>query len=274
MTLWGEKFIKWECWFLCSNWQFGWLQIVMQEKLYSMLQEVLKERPGVDIVKLHKSGGVVSRNTKYRQRSRIQKTKVTYLVADTIWWICTNYQFSRFCDELLNVGLCLSDAGPLLQEHLLCSGVASWFTIGFNRLCYFWYAFWFWVLEILYISDLIWQIGHLKGTLNTFQHSQNLSMTFFIISAVPQQEYFYGLSNDLSPHSSVANFSDLQVYRIGGGPQAPRSALPIGAEPIADPTRVVTVSFSRDLLHVVLAVSYAKEPEHLLSRWALLTPAY
>jgi polyribonucleotide 5'-hydroxyl-kinase len=91
-------------------------------------------------------------------------------------------------------------------------------------------------------------------------------MTFFIISAVPQQEYFYGLSNDLSPHSSVANFSDLQVYRIGGGPQAPRSALPIGAEPIADPTRVVTVSFSRDLLHVVLAVSYAKDPEHLLSR--------
>lgn len=80
------------------------------------------------------------------------------------------------------------------------------------------------------------------------------------------QEYFYGLSNDLSPHSSVANFSDLQVFRIGGGPQAPRSALPIGAEPTADPTRVVPVGFSRDLLHVVLAVSFAKDPEHLLSR--------
>ena len=147
MTLWGGKSINWECWFLCSNWQFGWLQIVMQEKLYSMLQEVLKERPGVDIVKLHKSGGVVSRNTKYRQRSRIQKTKVTYLVADTIWWICTELPiFTFFCDELLNLGLCLSDAGPLLQEHLSCSGVASRFTIGFNRLCYFWYAFWFWVL--------------------------------------------------------------------------------------------------------------------------------
>lgn len=81
------------------------------------------------------------------------------------------------------------------------------------------------------------------------------------------QEYFYGLSNDLSPHSSVANFSDLQVFRIGGGPQAPRSALPIGAEPTADPTRVVPVGFSRDLLHVVLAVSFAKDPEHLLSRY-------
>ncbi|KAG0600344.1 hypothetical protein M758_11G026100 [Ceratodon purpureus] len=127
--------------------------VLGQEKLYSMLQEVLKARPGVDIVKLHKSGGVVNRNSKYRQRTRVQKTK----------------------------------------------------------------------------------------------------------------EYFYGLSNDLSPHSSVANFSDLQVYRIGGGPQAPRSALPIGAEPTADPTRVVPVGFSRDLLHVVLAVSFAQDPEHLLS---------
>lgn len=127
--------------------------VLGQEKLYSMLQEVLKVRPGVDIVKLHKSGGVVNRNSKYRQRTRVLKTK----------------------------------------------------------------------------------------------------------------EYFYGLSNDLSPHSSVANFSDLQVFRIGGGPQAPRSALPIGAEPTADPTRVVPVGFSRDLLHVVLAVSFAKDPEHLLS---------
>ncbi|GJV04058.1 hypothetical protein Tco_1337627 [Tanacetum coccineum] len=42
-------------------------------------------------------------------------------------------------------------------------------------------------------------------------------------------EYFYGLSNDLSPNSSIANFSDLAIYKIGGGPQAPASALPIGA---------------------------------------------
>jgi hypothetical protein len=80
------------------------------------------------------------------------------------------------------------------------------------------------------------------------------------------QEYFYGLMNDLSPHASVSNFSDLQVFRIGGGPQAPRSALPIGAEPTADPTRIVPVSINRDLIHLVLAVSGAKDPEHLLSR--------
>ncbi|CAL5369948.1 unnamed protein product [Camellia sinensis] len=49
------------------------------------------------------------------------------------------------------------------------------------------------------------------------------------------REYFYGLANDLSPHSNITSFSDLSVYRIGGGPQAPRSALPIGAEPAANP---------------------------------------
>ncbi|KAL3680936.1 hypothetical protein R1sor_023892 [Riccia sorocarpa] len=127
--------------------------VLGQEKLYSMLKDVLKDRPGVDIVKLHKSGGVVNRNSKYRSRSRVLKTK----------------------------------------------------------------------------------------------------------------EYFYGPADDLSPHASVANFNDLQVFRIGGGPQAPRSALPIGAEPTADPTRVVPVTISRDLMHAVLAVSYAKDPEQLLS---------
>ncbi|XP_072076759.1 protein CLP1 homolog [Arachis hypogaea] len=80
------------------------------------------------------------------------------------------------------------------------------------------------------------------------------------------REYFYGLLNDLSPHSNIANFSDLCVYRIGGEPQAPRSALPIGAEPVANPTRVVPVSINRDLLHMVLAVSFAKEPEEIISR--------
>ncbi|XP_028094427.1 protein CLP1 homolog isoform X2 [Camellia sinensis] len=50
-------------------------------------------------------------------------------------------------------------------------------------------------------------------------------------------------------------------YRI----RAPRSALPIGAEPAADPTRLVPVNINRDLLHLVLAVSFAKEPEQIIS---------
>lgn len=128
--------------------------VLGQEKLWSMLKkEVSKSEPTVDVVKLQKSGGVVNRNAKYRQRARSYRIR----------------------------------------------------------------------------------------------------------------EYFYGLTNDLSPHSNIANFSDLFVYRIGGGPQAPRSALPIGAEPAADPTRIVAVNINGDLLHSVLAVSFAKDPEEIIS---------
>ncbi|KAI4347628.1 hypothetical protein L6164_008423 [Bauhinia variegata] len=127
--------------------------VLGQEKLCSMLKDVLKNGPKVDVVKLQRSGGVVSRNAKVRQKSRSYRIR----------------------------------------------------------------------------------------------------------------EYFYGLVNDLSPHSNIANFSDLFVYRVGGGPQAPRSALPIGAEPAADPTRIVPVNISLDLHHSVLAVSFAKEPDEIIS---------
>ncbi|KAF9663648.1 hypothetical protein SADUNF_Sadunf17G0073300 [Salix dunnii] len=62
------------------------------------------------------------------------------------------------------------------------------------------------------------------------------------------------LANVLSPHSNIANFSDFFGYRISGGFQAPRSALPIGADPVANPLRVAPVNMDRDLLHVALAV--------------------
>ncbi|KAF8390265.1 hypothetical protein HHK36_024790 [Tetracentron sinense] len=127
--------------------------VLGQEKLCSMLKDVLRNKPNVDVVKLQKSGGVVSRNAKVRQKARSYRIR----------------------------------------------------------------------------------------------------------------EYFYGLANDLSPHSNIASFNDLSIYRIGGGPQAPRSALPIGAEPAADPTRLVPVNINRDLLHLVLAVSFAKEPDQIIS---------
>ncbi|KAJ4960894.1 hypothetical protein NE237_020804 [Protea cynaroides] len=127
--------------------------VLGQEKLCSMLKDVLRNKPNVDVVKLQKSGGVVSRNAKVRQKARSYRIR----------------------------------------------------------------------------------------------------------------EYFYGLANDLSPHSNIVSFSDLFVYRIGGGPQAPRSALPIGAEPAADPMRLVPVNINRDLVHLVLAVSFAKEPDQIIS---------
>jgi hypothetical protein len=67
------------------------------------------------------------------------------------------------------------------------------------------------------------------------------------------REYFYGIANGLAPHSNIVN-------------QAPCSALPTGAEPVADPTRLVVVNISTDMVHTVLAVSYAKEPDEIISR--------
>ncbi|XP_057776196.1 protein CLP1 homolog [Salvia miltiorrhiza] len=127
--------------------------VLGQEKLWSMLRDVLKSKANVDVVKLQKSGGVVSRNAKVRQKARGSRIR----------------------------------------------------------------------------------------------------------------EYFYGPANDLSPHSNTANFSDLLIYRIGGGPQAPRSALPVGAEPVSDRLRVAPVSVNQDLHHLVLAVSFAKEPDEIMS---------
>ncbi|CAN6470358.1 unnamed protein product [Victoria cruziana] len=127
--------------------------VLGQERLCSMLKDVLKTKGNVDVVKLHKSGGVVSRNAKFRQRSR-------------------NYRI---------------------------------------------------------------------------------------------REYFYGLSNDFSPHSNVVSFNDVTIFRLGGGPQAPRSALPVGAEPLADPTRLSPASVSLDMLHQILGVSYAKESDQVIS---------
>ena len=43
------------------------------------------------------------------------------------------------------------------------------------------------------------------------------------------RDYFYGARGDLSPHSQTVGFDDLRFYRVGGGPRAPSSALPIGA---------------------------------------------
>ena len=42
------------------------------------------------------------------------------------------------------------------------------------------------------------------------------------------KEYFYGPRGDLSPHSQTVRMDELKIYRIGGGPKAPSSALPIG----------------------------------------------
>mmetsp|Transcript_15712 Transcript_15712/g.39979 ORF Transcript_15712/g.39979 Transcript_15712/m.39979 type:complete len:361 (+) Transcript_15712:3-1085(+) len=80
--------------------------------------------------------------------------------------------------------------------------------------------------------------------------------------------YFYGPRRELSPFSRSVQISQLQVFRVGGGPQAPLSALPIGTEKgqREDPKMKVTkMNVQRDLTHSVLAVSHARTPEEVLA---------
>ncbi len=44
------------------------------------------------------------------------------------------------------------------------------------------------------------------------------------------REYFYGPRGDLSPHVLRLKFDEVSIYRIGSGPRAPTSALPIGEQ--------------------------------------------
>lgn len=79
------------------------------------------------------------------------------------------------------------------------------------------------------------------------------------------QEYFYGVDDNLRVTTRTAFFSDMAVYRVGGAFRAPASALPLGAEPAANPMRVVPVQWSRELVHSVLAVSHAQKAEDVVA---------
>ena len=67
--------------------------------------------------------------------------------------------------------------------------------------------------------------------------------------------YFYGPEGDLSPSSTTVDFGKVSVFKIGSGPRAPSSALPIGQKTSADPLRLSTVAPSMGLLNAVLAVA-------------------
>ncbi|KAG2250369.1 hypothetical protein Bca52824_080505 [Brassica carinata] len=131
--------------------------VLGQEKLYSKLKHVLSSKSNVDVVKLHKSGGVVAKNSEFRKTARSCRI----------------------------------------------------------------------------------------------------------------QEYFdttHSIYLELSPYANTSSFSDVKVFRIGGRPQAPRSALPMGSDPVSDPLKVTHVNIDdRDVLHSVLAVSYAQEPDRIVS---------
>jgi polyribonucleotide 5'-hydroxyl-kinase len=80
------------------------------------------------------------------------------------------------------------------------------------------------------------------------------------------REYFYGITGDLCPHSTVVDFKDVCIYRIGGGPAAPQSALPIGAQPTVDPVQLVEIIPNSELAHSILAVVHADNLDAILKR--------
>ncbi|KAL0372195.1 UNVERIFIED_CONTAM: protein CLP1 [Sesamum calycinum] len=77
--------------------------VLGQEKLWSMLRDVLKNKANVDVVKLQKSGGVVSRNAKVRQKARAYRIReYFYGLANDLSRILT-LQISVICTSTESV---------------------------------------------------------------------------------------------------------------------------------------------------------------------------
>ncbi|KAF9583618.1 Cleavage polyadenylation factor subunit clp1 [Lunasporangiospora selenospora] len=75
------------------------------------------------------------------------------------------------------------------------------------------------------------------------------------------KEYFYGTSkSELAPYSTMVNYHDVEILRVGDGNLAPTWALPIGEERLTSETQLVKVDPGDHLLHSVLAVSNAEKP--------------
>lgn len=79
------------------------------------------------------------------------------------------------------------------------------------------------------------------------------------------EEYFYGHRKEFSPSAQTASIEELEVYKVGGGPKAPTTALPIGAASVTDPLKVTRVVNFKDLLFTMVAVSHAASADLLLS---------
>ncbi|KAK9765881.1 Cleavage polyadenylation factor subunit clp1 [Basidiobolus ranarum] len=69
------------------------------------------------------------------------------------------------------------------------------------------------------------------------------------------REYFYGTAKmELSPYSTLVNFEDITIYRVGEDSLAPSSALPIGIDRKVSETQLVSVKAGDILFHSILAV--------------------
>ncbi|XP_041366573.1 polyribonucleotide 5'-hydroxyl-kinase Clp1-like [Gigantopelta aegis] len=73
------------------------------------------------------------------------------------------------------------------------------------------------------------------------------------------REYFYGVRNNLYPHTFDVKFSDVKIYKIGA-PPLPESCLPLGMKAQDNKTKLVPLLPSTGLLHHVLSISSASLP--------------
>lgn len=74
------------------------------------------------------------------------------------------------------------------------------------------------------------------------------------------REYFYGMRTPLYPHSFDVRFSDAKIYKIGA-PTLPDSCMPLGMKAEDNLTKLVAVTPGPNLLHHILAVSFAASVE-------------
>lgn len=80
------------------------------------------------------------------------------------------------------------------------------------------------------------------------------------------KHYFYGADNRLSPFSTVLDFADITVLKVGGvAAVVPDSVLPIGAQSTLDPLKPSLVTSLSETLHKILGVSQASKQEEILT---------
>lgn len=86
--------------------------------------------------------------------------------------------------------------------------------------------------------------------------------TKLALQSAKVKEYFYGLDHFFNPFSSMMDFDQVAVFKIGGViSQLSDSLLPVGAESSLDPLKPVKLTSLHDLLHKILGVSQAEREE-------------
>ncbi|GAB0090459.1 Protein CLP1 homolog [Sergentomyia squamirostris] len=74
------------------------------------------------------------------------------------------------------------------------------------------------------------------------------------------REYFYGHKSPLYPHSFDVKFTEMKIFKIGA-PALPASCMPLGMKAEDNMTKLVAVQPGHNILHHILAISFAESAE-------------